>query len=307
MKTEKWGPEDIPDMAGKVVVVTGASTGIGKENARLLANANASVILAVRNREKGETAAQEIVRGNPSARVAVRILDLASLASVEAFARQLQSECDRVDLLINNAGVMMCPYEKTADGFEMQIGTNHLGHFALTLYLLPLLEKAAGSRIVVLSSLAHKQGNLDFADLNWETRKYSPGSAYCDSKLANFLFAQGLIEKLQGRENAPLVTVAHPGVTKTDLARHSTIGALITGVVAQTAEQGSLPTLRAAFDRNVSPGDYFGPGGLWEMRGAPVKVKPHQKALDIAAARKLWSLSEDLTRVSWGECIDKAM
>ncbi len=307
MKDENWGTANIPDLSGKVVLVTGASTGIGKENARALAAANASVILAVRSQQKGESAAEEIRRSYPSARLSVGILDLASLESVKTFAEGILSDFERLDVLINNAGVMMCPFAKSADGFEMQFATNHLGHFALTLRLLPLLEKTANSRVVVLSSLAHKQGKPDFGDLNWEKRKYSPGNAYCDSKLANMWFVQGLIENQKDRANSPLVTVAHPGVTKTDLARHSVIGGLINAVVAQTAEQGALPTLRAAFDPDASPGDYFGPGGFLEMRGGPVKVRPHQKAMDKSAARKLWSVSEEMTGVRLGDCRNGAL
>lgn len=298
MSNEKWGAHEIPDVHGKVALITGGNTGLGKENARVLANAGMQVILGVRSAEKGETAAAEIRQECPSANVLVKTLDLANLASVRSLVDDILANCDRLDLLINNAGVMMCPYAKTADGFEMQFGTNHLGHFALTLGLLPKLKETPDSRIVIVSSLAHKQGNLNMDDLNWQNRKYNTGHAYGDSKLANMLFARGLAQRLASSGNHPLVTVAHPGVTQTDLARHSKIGALLTKLLSQDVEHGALPSMRAAFDPAASPGDLFGPGGFMEMRGYPKKVQPASKALDDAAVDTLWRMSETMTGVS---------
>ncbi len=299
MSDTSWNINNLPNLTGKVIVITGASTGLGKENARVLAATGAHIILAVRSPEKGERAGADIRQAHPSANLSVMCLDLASLESVRNFASQILASYSRLDVLINNAGVMMCPFSTTPEGIEMQLGTNHIGHFALTLLLLPLLRKTPGSRVVVLSSLAHKRGNLDFDDLNWQKRKYDPGLAYSDSKLANSLFALGLVERLKQMDNCPLVTIAHPGVTQTDLVRHSTLGAVITRLTSQSVEQGALPTLRAAFDDAAAPGDFFGPDGLFEMRGQPVLVKHARKALDKVAAETLWHLSEDLSGIKW--------
>jgi len=297
----KWDASQIPDQTGRVFVITGANTGLGKENARVLAAKNASVIIAARSKEKAQQAADDIREDIPSADLSVRVLDLASLASVSAFAERLMEDYDRLDVLINNAGVMMCPYSKTEDGFEIQFGTNHLGHFALSLRLLPLLRKTPESRIVILSSLAHRGGKLDFDDLNWDSRKYKTGTAYCDSKLANYFFGRELSKKLKNEGNHPLVTIAHPGMTQTDLMRHSRPSALFSKYFAQEVEIGALPALRAAFDDNASPGDYYGPGGLFGLRGHPVKVKPAAVALNESASQHLWRLSEEMTGVAYPE------
>ena len=299
MTEADWTASNIPDQNGRVVIITGANTGLGKENAKVLAGLNAEVIIAVRSEEKGNAAASEIREQFPQARLSVRVLDLASLESVKTFAEGIIRDYQRLDLLINNAGVMMCPYSTTADGFEMQFGTNHLGHFALTLRLLPLLRATENSRVVILSSLAHRGGKLDFDDLNWESRKYKTGNAYSDSKLANLLFGYELAEKLKNAGNHPLVTIAHPGFTSTDLMRHSRISRIITKVLSQEAEIGALPTLRAAFDESAVAGDYFGPAGFQEMKGFPVKVQSSKVAQNRESAQKLWSISEEMTGVTF--------
>ena len=194
---------------------------------------------------------------------------------------------------------MMCPYAKTADGFEIQMGTNHLGHFALTGRLLPLLKKTEGSRIVVLSSLAHKMGDIDFTDLNWETRKYNTNRAYGDSKLANLYFAYELARKLQDSGNTPVVTAAHPGWTGTDLQRHSGMMGFLNPLFAQGVDIGALPTLRAGFDPAAEPGDYYGPSKFFEMHGSPVKVSSNDKSHDLQASRELWRMSQELTGVTY--------
>jgi NAD(P)-dependent dehydrogenase (short-subunit alcohol dehydrogenase family) len=299
MSTSTWDAGNIPDQKGRVVIVTGSSSGLGKETTRVLAKKNASVIMAVRNVQKGQGVADAIRQEYTAADVSVRELDLADLTSVKTFAESILKDYARLDILINNAGVMMCPYSKTADGFEMQFGTNHLGHFALTGRLLPLLKKTQGSRIVVLSSMAHKMGNPDFSDLNWEKRKYNTNRAYGDSKLANLYFAYELARKLETEGNNPIVTAAHPGWTATELQRHSGFFGFLNNFLAQGVEVGALPTLRAAIDAEAQPGDYFGPSKFFEMHGPPVKVPSNARSHNREAARGLWKQSEELTGVSY--------
>jgi NAD(P)-dependent dehydrogenase (short-subunit alcohol dehydrogenase family) len=297
----RWDASNISNQSGRVVIITGATSGIGKEAARVLGGKNATVIIAVRNVRKGQAVADEIQKEFAAAELKVLELDLASLQSVRAFAEAFAQEYDRLDVLINNAGIMMCPYAKTADGFEIQMGTNHFGHFALTGLLLPLLNKTAGSRIVTLSSGAHAWGNLDFTDLSWESRKYDTNRAYGDSKLANLLFTYELARRLKSNGNHPVVTAAHPGYTKTELQRHSGLWSFLNNFLAQGVEMGTLPTLRAGFDDQAQPGDYFGPAGFLEMRGPAVEVKSSGRSHDEEAGRKLWELSEKLTGVRF-EC-----
>ncbi|RMG33977.1 MAG: SDR family NAD(P)-dependent oxidoreductase [Methanobacteriota archaeon] len=299
MKKENWTQEKIPSQKGRVAIVTGASSGIGYETARILANKGAHVILAVRNPEKGERALERIKLQNANARVRVMVLDLANLASVREFAEEFKRRFERLDLLINNAGVMIPPYSKTADGFELQFGTNHLGHFALTGLLLDLLINTPGSRIVNVASMAHKYGNLNFDDLNWEKRPYKAWRAYGDSKLANLYFTYHLAEKLNAAGVDVKVTAAHPGWTATDLQRHSGVFQLGNKLFAQSAEMGALPTLRAATDPDARSGDYYGPDGFQEWRGYPVKVQSNQLSHDREIARRLWEVSEKLTGVKY--------
>jgi NAD(P)-dependent dehydrogenase (short-subunit alcohol dehydrogenase family) len=299
MSLAQWTTENITDQTGRVILITGASSGIGKETARAFAQKNAKVIIAARNMTKGKAAADSIRKQFNAADVTVHELDLASLASVKAFAEKISHEYPRLDILIDNAGVMMCPYAKTADGFEIQFGTNHLGHFALTLRLLPLLKKTEGSRVVVVSSLGHNRGNLDFSDLNWEKRKYNTGRAYCDTKLANLYFAYELSRKLAAENSGLKVTAAHPGWTATELQRHKSIFKFLNYFMAQNAAMGALPTLRAAIDDAAAPGDYFGPSGRSELRGYPIKVASNALSHNVEAARKLWQLSEAMTGVNY--------
>ncbi len=295
MSKSKWNSNNISDQNGRVIIITGSTSGIGKEAARVLAGKNATIILAVRNIEKGGLVAEEICGEFPSADVTVQSLDLTDLKSVQDFATSFIKKYDRLDVLINNAGIMMCPYSKTKDGFEIQMGTNHMGHFALTGQLLPLLKKTNGSRIVVLSSVGHRMGNIDFSDINWEKRKYNTQNAYADSKLANLYFAYELADKLENEEKAPMVTAAHPGWTRTELQRHAGMARFLNNFFSQGVERGALPTLRAAVDENAKSGDYFGPSGFMEMQGSPVKVKSNKRSHDVNAARELWKLSEKLT------------
>ncbi len=299
MAKSNWNTENIPDQKGRVVIVTGATSGLGKEAARVMAGKNARVIMAVRNVNKGEKVAGEIRNEFKEADVSVRDLDLSSLASVKSFADGIIKDYERLDILINNAGIMMCPYAKTEDGFEIQMGTNHLGHFALTGHLLPLLNKTKGSRVVATSSVGHRSGKIDFTDINWEKRKYNTARAYGDSKLANLYFSYELADRFGKNADAPKVTAAHPGWTRTELQRHAGVFRFLNNFFSQGPDMGVLPTLRAAIDPEAESGDYFGPARFFEMQGYPVKVKSNGRSHDKEAARKLWDYSEKMTGVSF--------
>lgn len=299
MKNNKWTSKNVGDQAGRVVIVTGASSGIGFEAARVLANKNAHVIIAVRNAEKAKSAVRTIKEQNINANLSTIILDLANLKSVKEFAAEFKNKFNRLDLLINNAGVMMPPYSKTIDGFELQFGTNHLGHFALTCLLLDLLEKTENSRIVNISSAAHNYGNLDFDDLTWEKRSYKKMKAYGDSKIANLYFTYELQNRLSEKGSKVMVTAAHPGWTATDLQRHSGLFGFLNNFFAMKIEQGTLSTLRAAVEENVSGGDFFGPDGWHEWRGFPIKVESNELSRNSSIAKKLWDVSEELTGVAF--------
>ncbi|MEH1905691.1 MAG: SDR family NAD(P)-dependent oxidoreductase [Nostoc sp.] len=299
MKNGKWNAENIPSQKGRVAIVTGSSSGIGYETARILANKQASVIIAVRNLDKGNKALAKILQQNQDADVKVMELDLANLASVKNFAENFQKNYLRLDLLINNAGVMIPPYSKTTDGFELQFGTNHLGHFALTGQLLELLISTEGSRIVNLSSGAHSIGKIDFDDLNWEKRSYAKWKAYGDSKLANIYFTYELDRKLKDNGIDTLVTASHPGWTATELQRTGGVVEYLTGILAQDITMGALPTLRAAIEAGLKGGEYFGPNGFMEMRGYPIKVETNELSKDQGISKKLWVVSEKLTGVKF--------
>jgi len=299
MTKTKWNSEQITDQKGRIVIVTGATSGLGKEAAHVLAQKNAEVVMAVRNSAKGEKVAAEIREANSDAKVAVMELDLGSLKSVKAFSDAFIKKYKRLDILINNAGVMMCPYSKTEDGFEIQMGTNHLGHFALTGQLMPLLKKTPGSRIVSTSSVVHRNGAIDFNDINWESRPYKTAKAYGDSKIANLYFTYALAKKISGNGSNPMVTAAHPGWTSTELQRHSGFFSFMNNFFAQNLSMGTLPTLLAATDPEANPGDYYGPRKMMEMRGYPIKVKSNELSLDEKKAEKLWELSEEMTGVSY--------
>ena len=279
---------DIPDQTGRTAIVTGSSSGIGQSAARALADAGAHVVLAVRNPAAGREAAQRVGNG-----AEVRELDLAELDSVRSFAAGWEGP---VDLLINNAGVMMPPAGKTGDGFETQFGTNHLGHFALTNLMLTHVT----GRVVTVSSTGHRMGNIDFGDLQWERKPYNAGRAYGQSKLANLLFTSELQRRLTAAGSPVIATAAHPGYAVTRLTRHATnplfrvVTAVGARVIAQDADAGSLPTLYAALAD--IPGDsYAGPDGILEQRGTPKLVGRSAAARDADVARRLWEVSEQLT------------
>ena len=294
-----WTTENIPNQNGKVAIVTGSSSGIGFEAARVLAEKRATVVIAVRNLDKGKAAAEKIAAEFENSDLHILELDLANLASVKEFSETFKNEYSQLDLLINNAGVMVPPYSKTKDGFELQFGTNHLGHFALTAQLLDLLVKAENSRVVNVSSTAHRYGEIDFDDLNWESRNYKPWTAYSDSKIANLYFTYELDRKLKETELGVIATAAHPGWTKTELQRNSGLAGFLNNFFAQDITMGALPTLRAAFDQNATGGEYFGPNGFMEMRGFPVEVDSKDLAQDEEIAEKLWNVSEELTGVKF--------
>ena len=289
----------MPDQTGRVAIVTGANSGIGFETALALAATGATVVLACRNQAKGETAAEAIRREEPLGSVQVMALDLASLASVRAFAGAFSRACDRLDLLINNAGLMALPERaETADGFEMQFGTNHLGHFALTGLLIALLVKTPGSRVVNVSSGAHRAGRMKWADLQFQ-QGYTPFGAYSQSKLANLLFTAELQRRLDSAGLRVMATAAHPGWTATNLQAHSGIATFLNPFLAQKPRMGALPTLYAATAPGAVTNGYYGPDGLFEMRGYPKSVETSSAAQDRAAAARLWAESEALTGVSF--------
>jgi NAD(P)-dependent dehydrogenase (short-subunit alcohol dehydrogenase family) len=296
-KNEKWTVENIPEQNGRVFVVTGSSSGIGYETARAIAIKKGKVILAVRDLLKGKQAKANIVSQYNYADIDVMKLDLADLSSIENFVLEFSGKYTRLDILINNAGVMIPPYSKTRDGFELQMGTNHLGHFALTLKLMELIEKTPNSRIVNVSSAAHKYGNIKFEDFNWENRKYKAWRAYGDSKIANLYFTHELVKRMRNIDKKVLVTSAHPGWTSTELQRHSQLIIFLNKFFAMDQEQGALSTLRAAFDENAENGDFYGPSGFMEWKGYPVKVDTNDLAKDEKIAEKLWNISEKLTRI----------
>jgi NAD(P)-dependent dehydrogenase (short-subunit alcohol dehydrogenase family) len=298
----KWTARDIPDQDGRLAVVTGANSGLGLITAQELARHGAHVVLACRNTAKGEEAAQTIRAAASGASVDVRALDLSSLESVRSFADAFASEHDSLDLLINNAGVMAPPRRTTADGFELQFGTNHLGHFALTGLLIGFLEKGTDTRVVTLSSGAHRIGKIDFDDLQRE-RHYSRWRAYGQSKLSNLMFALELDRRLRAAGSPVLSLAAHPGYAATNLQSAAAplmdrvVMVVTNKVFAQSAEMGALPTLYAATAPDVEGGMFIGPDGLGEQRGYPTPVGPSRSATDAEVAARLWTVSEELTSV----------
>ena len=302
MSSEKWTADDIGDQSGRVAVVTGANAGLGLETARELAGRGASVVLAVRNLNKGEQATESIRSDYPDAHLELQQLDLASLHSISNAASEISDRFECIDLLINNAGVMYTPKQKTADGFEMQFGTNHLGHFALTGQLLNRLLEVDRSRIVTVSSLAHRiLSRIDFDDLQAE-RRYLRVPAYGRSKLANLMFTYELQRRLVAAGAKSIALAAHPGGSSTELARHipgSRIVDRLSAPLAQSAAMGALPTLRAATDLTAEGGQYFGPDGFMETRGHPVLVSSSDRSHDTEAQQRLWAASEELTAIRY--------
>ncbi|GAT67846.1 short-chain dehydrogenase [Planomonospora sphaerica] len=299
----RWTAADIPDLTGRNAVVTGASEGVGFHTALELARHGARVVLASRDRGRGEATAARIRAETGGGAAEWLALDLGDLASIDRFAAGLTAArggLEGLDLLVNNAGVMALPRQTTADGFERQFGVNHLGHFALTGLLLPELLARPGARVVTVTSGLHRSGRMDFDDLMGE-RRYGKFSAYTQSKLANVLFALELHRRATAAGTDLVSAIAHPGVARTNLARTGDPlrGLLVTlaKLPAQPAAAGALPQLYAAAAPGVGGGDFFGPDGFAERRGHPTEVRPAARALDRDAARRLWEASEELTGV----------
>jgi NAD(P)-dependent dehydrogenase (short-subunit alcohol dehydrogenase family) len=299
--TARWTSDDMPGQHGRLAVVTGANTGLGFETARILAARGASVVLAVRDTDKGKAAAARIAGTAPGANVTVQPLDLASLDSVRAAAGELRARHPRIDLLVNNAGVMFPPRQATADGFELQLGTNHLGHFALTGLLLEQMLPVPGSRVVTVSSQAHRiRARINFDDLQAE-RSYSRVAAYSQSKLANLMFTYELARRLSAAATTTIAVAAHPGLAATELTRHvpAIAAYFYARVISQNPAMGALPVLRAATDPGVLGGQYYGPGGIFGTRGYPEPARSSRQSHDTAIQRRLWTVSEELTGVTF--------
>lgn len=297
MVATHWTEADIPDLTGRRAVVTGATSGLGREIARALTAHGAEVILAVRDPAQGKTLAAILGASYPAVRPAVRELDLASLASINRFADTLAAEIDRLDLLVNNAGVMVPPLGRTEDGFELQMGINHFGTFALTGRLWPLLEAAPESRLTVTSSIAHRRGGPHLADLDWRLREYDAWQAYSDSKLANLLFVYELNRRCAGA--GPKICAGHPGWIRAGLQRHYSMANFLNPIMGMPIEQGALALLRAAVDPAAKSGDFFGPDGVLQMRGYPVRVEPAEFAKDRGVAQDLWEISVERTGIDF--------
>ena len=302
----KWTAAQIPDQHGRVAVVTGANSGIGFFAARELARAGARVVLAVRDAEKGATAAREITAAVPNAELEVGSLDLSSLDSVRGFAQWFERKHEGLDLLINNAGLITVSPRMTADGFELQFGTNHLGHFALTGLLLSRMDGRTEARVVTVSGTFHRMGRINFDDLQAERgyRRWRAFRAYCQSKLANLLFAFELDRRLRAAGSAIRGLAAHPGYAATNLSAAAPMPdrafmAVSNRIFAQSAEMGALPILYAATYPSLAGGTYVGPGRFFEARGYPKPASSSAAARDEAVARKLWEVSEELTRVTF--------
>jgi len=307
MGTGKWTTERIPSQAGKTALITGANSGIGYQTALELARHGAHVLLGCRNEAKGQAALERLRREAPGASAEVVQLDMASLASIRAFAAAFPGRGIALDLLINNAGVMALPKrELTEDGFERQFGTNHLGHFALTGLLLPALLAAPAPRVVTVASLAHRTGKIEFDNLQRE-RGYEGWDAYNASKLANILFAKELDRRARAAHSRLLSVAVHPGVSTTSIFENgpgttnlkAIMVKLLAPVLMQNDEAGALPTLYAATSPAAHGGEYIGPDGFGELKGSPVVVQPRPQALDVAVGERLWAVSEELTGVHY--------
>jgi len=298
---EKWTTDNIPDLRGKTMLVTGANSGIGFETSLALAQKGAHVIMACRDQRKADEAKARLTRIVPAARITLVTLDLADLDSVRNCAEAVIQTHDQLDVLINNAGVMATPYSKTKQGFEMQIGTNYLGHYALTGLLLPILQATPGSRTVSLSSLGANYGKLDLDDIMSEHKKYKTYDAYSQAKLANLVFALELARKLEASGSETISIAVHPGGSPTNLQRTSgfLMAKIITPLLSQSADKAALPSLLAATDGSARNGSYWGPTGFMKLKGYPGPAAIPKQAKDLESARRLWELGEQLTGVKY--------
>lgn len=302
MKKAKWTLDNVPDMTGKTIIITGANSGLGFESSKILSNAGADVIMACRSEEKGLAARKAILIENPGVKIKVMPLDLMSLDSVRQFADAFKKEYNKLDILINNAGIMMTPFQLTKDGFESQLGVNHLGHFALTGLLMDLIRSTPGARVINISSIAHKSGKMDVDDLMYKSENgYTPIKAYGRSKLANLLFTYELQRFFENNKIDALTLAAHPGVAMTNLMRYlgnKRVVSVLTTLsrwIIPSALKGAMPQIRAASDPKVKGGQFYGPGGFNEMSGSPVLVDSNELSKDKKLAKKLWEESERLT------------
>lgn len=303
----KWTTEHIPDQTGKIALVTGGNSGLGYETVKALGQARAHVVLACRNTEKGNVARDQLVQQTPATSIEVREIDLASLASIRQYAEAFKTEHTRLDILVNNAGVMATPRRTTADGFELQFGTNHMGHFALTGLLLEALLHTPDSRVITVSSIGERAGRINFSNLMGE-KFYERWSAYNQSKLANILFAYELQRRLKAAGSSTLSLAVHPGFAATELRtelrdRKTPFFQRLMGSffesLSQSVEMGVLPQLYAATAPGVQGGEYYGPSGFLERTGYPRRLRSSRRSYDEALARKLWEVSEELTGVKY--------
>jgi len=299
MKLMNWKIKMMEDQTGKVVIITGSNTGIGYHMAYGLASKGANVVMACRNLEKASDSRNKILKDFPKANIKLYQLDLADLDNIKYFANKFINENDKLDILINNAGVMIPPYSKTKNNFELQFGTNHLGHFALTGLLLPLLEKNDNGRIVTVSSIAHNPGIIDFNDLNSERKKYSKWGSYSQSKISNLCFAIELDRRLKAGGFSTISLASHPGYSNTELQRYSILWRILNVFFAMSAKRGAEATLFAATNQIATEYIYWGPTGIIEMRGRTGKAKINKKAQDKDTAKRLWSISEEMTGVKF--------
>lgn len=297
-KPVNWKLEDIPDLSGQTVLITGANSGLGLQAAKVLSGHGAHVVMACRNEEKGRDAMDLIRAEYPKADLALMQVDLADLASVRCFADAFRERYDQLDVLFNNAGLMAPPLQRTRDGFEIQFGTNHLAHFLLTGLLLDRLEAAGAPRIVVLSSFAHRMGDIYFDNLHAQ-KGYSRWKFYGQSKLANLVFALELDRRLRERDSKIKVVPVHPGYSATGLQRTVVGGGLFNALVAQPQDKGALPGIFAATSELAESGQYYGPNGPMELRGVPAEASMRKRALDRDLAARLWSVSEQLTDIQY--------
>jgi NAD(P)-dependent dehydrogenase (short-subunit alcohol dehydrogenase family) len=301
-----WSEQTIPDQTGRIIVITGASSGIGEAAAAALAGRGAQVVLAVRDQARGDATRARILSRSPGADVTVSLIDMANLASIRDFAARTSATLPRIDVLLNNAGLgLQSVRAVTADGFERQFGTNHLGHFALTGLLIPTLLRAYAPRVVTIASIAHRRGAIDFDDLQGE-KLYNGRKAYGQSKLANLMFAYELARRAHRVSSRLISVAAHPGVATTGFVAATgmpgpmvAIGNLAIRLFGQDSAHGALPGLYAATMPNVQGGQYWGPDGLLEVRGAPAQAKPKPHALDRDVWLRLWTVSEQLTGVTY--------